>query len=101
MEMYGQGTILSEADRTRRSLNCEGLKAFDLRTDKPDGCPWNFDKREGRTLTSQVITDDDSEWITGSPPCTAFSIWNRQMMHRKMPIDKVRAAIEEGKRHLN
>ena len=41
MEMYGQGTIVSEANRTRRSLNCEGLRAFGLRTNKPDGCPWN------------------------------------------------------------
>ena len=30
MEMYGQGTIVSEANRARRSLNCEGLRAFDL-----------------------------------------------------------------------
>ena len=30
MEMYGQGTIVFEANRTRRSLDCEGLRAFDL-----------------------------------------------------------------------
>ena len=97
MEMYGQGTIVSEANRTRRSLNCEGLRAFDLRTNKPDGCPWNFNKSEDRKLARQMIADDDPEWIIGSPPCTAFSIWNRQMNYRKMPVDKVRAAIEEVK----
>ena len=101
MEMYGQGTIVSEANRTRRSLNCEGLRAFDLRTNKPDGCPWNVDKREDRKLARQTIAGDDPEWIIGSPPCTAFSTWSRQMNDRKMPVDKVRVAIEGSKRHLN
>ena len=100
MKMYGQGTFVSEANRPRRSLNCEGLRAFDLRTSKPDGSPWNVDGRKDRKLARQMITDDDPEWIIGPPPCTAFSIWNRQMNDRKMPVDKVRAAIEEGKRHL-
>ena len=100
MEMYGQSTIVSEANRAQRSLNCEGLRAFDLRTIKPDGCPWNLDKHEDRKLARQMIADDDPEWIVGSPPCTAFSVWKRQMNDRKMPVDKVRAAIEEGRMHL-
>ena len=74
MEVYDQGTIVSEANRTRRSPNCEGLRAFDLRTNKPDGCPWNVDKQEDRKLARQMIANHDPEWIIGSPPCTAFSI---------------------------
>ena len=61
MEMYGQGTIVSEANRNRISLNCECLHVFDLRTNKPDGCPWYFDKREDRKLARQIIADDDPE----------------------------------------
>ena len=60
-----------------------------------------LDKREDRELARQMIADDDPERIIGSPHCTAFSIWNRQMNYRKMPVDKMRAAIEEGDRHLN
>ena len=62
MEMYGQGTIVSEANRTRRSLNCEGLQVFVLRTNKPDNCPWNFCKREDRKSARQRIADDDPGW---------------------------------------
>ena len=47
-----------------------------------------------------MIDTDDPDWIIGSPPCTAFSIWNRQMNYRKMDPEKVRIAIEEGVRHL-
>ena len=59
MEMYGQGTVVTEAKRNRLSLSCDGLRPFDLRTNKPDGCPWNLNNRENRQLASQMITDDD------------------------------------------
>lgn len=55
MEMYGQGTIVSEANRTQRSLNCEGLGAFDLRTDEPDGNPWDIHKREDRKWAHPML----------------------------------------------
>ena len=100
VEMYGQGSIVAEANKNRRSLNITGLNAFDLRTLKPDGQPWNFNVRADRKLARQMINEADPEWIIGSPPCTAFCIWNRQPNYRKMPIEKVRQAISEGERHL-
>ena len=101
MEMYGQGSLVAEANKQRRSLNVEGLRAFDLRTNKPDGSPWNFNVRADRKLAREMIHADEPEWIIGSPPCTAFCIWNRQMNYRKMPVEKVRQAIAEGERHWN
>ena len=100
MEMYGQGSLVTDANHKRRSLNLRGLNAFDLRTLKPDGTPWNFNVRADRQLAQKMIDTDDPDWIIGSPPCTAFSIWNRQMNYRKMDPEKVRIAIEEGVRHL-
>ena len=100
VEMYGQGSIVSEANTKRRSLNLRGLNAFDLRTCKPDGAPWNFNVKEDRHLARRFIKENDPEWIIGSPPCTAFGIWNRQINYRKMDADKVKAAVDEGKRHL-
>ena len=101
MEMYGQGSLVTEANNKRRPLNLRGLNAFDLRTLKPDGTPWNFNVRADRHLAQRMIDTDDPDWIVGSPPCTAFSIWSRQMNYRKMDPEKVRVAIEEGVRHLN
>ena len=42
MEMYGQGSLVAEANHGRRSLNLKGLRAFGLRTHKPNGQPWIF-----------------------------------------------------------
>ena len=43
----------------------------------------------------------DSLPVIGSPPCTAFSLWNRGINYKKMPIDEVRRRISEGRKHLN
>ena len=95
------GGLIAEANKQRCSLNVEGLRAFDLRTNKPDGSPWNFNVRADRRLAREMIHADEPEWIIGSPPCTAFCIWNGQMSYRKMPVEKVKQAIAEGERHLN
>ena len=100
MEMYGQGSLVSEANNKRRSLNLRGLNEFYLRTLKPNGTPWIFNDRADRHLAQKMVDEDDPDWIVGSPPCTAFSIWNRQMNYRKMDSEKARDAIEEGVRHL-
>ena len=68
---------------------------------KDDGTPWNFTLRAGRKLARDVLDKDDPDWLVGSPPCTAFSIWNYAMNYPKMDRDKVQRAIEEGKTHLN
>ena len=101
MEMYGQGSLVTEANNKRRSLNLKRLNAFDLRSLKPDGTPWNFNDNADRHLAQKMIDEDDPDWIVGSPPCTAFSIWYRLVNYRKMDPEKSRIAIEEGVRHLN
>ena len=42
LEMHGRGGINREANGARLDLNVAGLEACDLRTNKPDGTPWNF-----------------------------------------------------------
>ena len=37
MELYGRGSVVREANESRRDLNVVGLGALDLRTCKPDG----------------------------------------------------------------
>ena len=99
MEIYGR-SISDSAGAHRRDLNVQGLGAFDLRTLKKDGTPWNFTLRADRKLARQLINEQDPEWIIGAPPCTAFSIWNASINFKKMDPAKVKAMIEEGRLHL-
>ena len=101
IEMYGRGSINLEANNSRRQLGLRGIGALDLRTTKPDGTPWDFTKRSDRRTARDLISAEDPDWIIGSPPCTAFSQWNIGINHRKMPKEKVDAAIAEGRIHLS
>ena len=101
MEMYGQESLVAEANKQRRSLNVEGLRAFDLRTNNPDSSPWILNARADRRLAREMIHADEPEWVIGSPQCTNCCIWNRQIHYRKMPVEKVKQVIAEGMRHLN
>ena len=88
-------------NKARRDPNIVGLRALDLRTLKPDNQPWNFSLRTDRRLASELIEQDQPDWLIGSPPCTAFSIWNYAMNYPKMDQEKVAQAISEGRTHLN
>ena len=101
MEVYGGGSINHCANHSRRNLGLKGVGALDLRTTKSDGSPWDFNRREDRRLARELIDSEDPEWLIGSPPCTAFSIWNYSMNYPKMDADKVQKAVEEGRVHLN
>ena len=101
MEIYGGGAIKDCANKTRRDLNVKGLNALDLRTMKPDGQPWNFSQKADRQMARALIDKDNPDWIIGSPPCTAFSIWNYAMNYPKMDPEKVKQAVAEGKVHLD
>jgi site-specific DNA-cytosine methylase len=74
VEMYGGGSICEEAEKSKRSLNLDGLNAFDLRTLKPDGTPWNFCRRKDREEARKYIRQHKPDWIIGSPPCTSLSL---------------------------
>lgn len=100
IEAYGRGSIMAAANLSRRNLNVRGLHALDLRTTKEDGTPWDFNKSADRRLAFQLIEKDCPDWVIGSPPCTAFCVWNMYMNYPKMDPDVVKQKIAEGERHL-
>ena len=101
MEVFGGGAICQEANVSRRNLNLKGLAAMDLRTTKPDGMPWNFDLRSDRKLARDMINQEEPTWVVGSPPCTAFSLWNTAMNYPKaVDQEAVKEAIARGHKHL-
>ena len=57
LEMYGHGRMVIAAHGRRRALNLEGLGAFDLRTLKPDGTPWDFRLQADRDAARQFVLD--------------------------------------------
>ena len=57
MEMYGAGSIMAEAARSRRSLNVRGLDAMDLRTCKPSGECWDFTQASDRRLARKMVKE--------------------------------------------
>ena len=100
VEMYGCGNIVNAANHVLRSLNVEGLNAFDLRTSKPDGTAWDFSRRGDRREALQYVKDKKPTWVIGSPPCTAFSRL-QGLNFRKMDPAKVERMLKEAKRHLH
>ena len=101
VEVFGRGGISDQANGPRRALNIQGLAALDLRTLKPNGDPWDFNKRADRNEARELINQLQPTWVIGSPPCTAFSIWNRNMNYPKMDRDRVNELIAEGQKHLS
>ena len=55
VEVYGRGSIMSDANGPRRSLGIKGLNAFDMRTLKPDGGNWDFNKAGDRKLAMKLV----------------------------------------------
>ena len=56
--------------------------------------------RADRPLARENLDQDDQDWLIGSPPCTAFSVWNYAINYPKMGQEKVRGAVDEGRTHL-
>ena len=83
MEMYGR-TIFDQSQIERRNLSLKGLGAFDLRTTKPNGEPWNFCTKADRKLARDMVNRLQPDWIVGAPPCTPFSIWNHGINFKNM-----------------
>ena len=100
MELYGRGSIVRQANESRRDLNVIGLGALDLRTCKPDGSNLDFRRRADRREASELIDRLQPDFVVGSPPCTAFCSWNAHMNFPKMDQAKVAAMIREGRVHL-
>ena len=100
VEMYGCGNIVHAANHILRNLNIDGLCAFDLRTLKPGGDPWDFSRRSDRKQALQYIQEKKPSWIIGSPPCTAFSRL-QGLNFPKMDPARVARMIKEAKTHLH
>ena len=82
-EFYGQGNLVKASHGPRRNLNLDGLRAFDLRTSKPNGEPWDFSRSSDRREARRHVEEEKPTWVIGSPPCTFFSRWNQAMKHKK------------------
>ena len=67
VEMSGTGNIVKMA-KNMRNLNMHGLEAFDMRTCKPSGEPWDVRKRSDRQLAYRYVRDKKPLWVIGSPP---------------------------------
>ena len=63
VEMYARGNIVEEANQRRRSLNIHGLNAFDLRTTKPSGEPWDFSLAKDRAEAFDYVKTVKPTWV--------------------------------------
>ena len=100
VEMYGCGNIVHAANHVLRDLNVKGLCAFDLRTSRPDGEPWDFSRKSDRQEALRYVKEQKPSWIVGSPPCTAFSRLQGLNFPKMDPL-KVKRILKEAKRHLH
>ena len=100
LEFYGQGNIVNASHGCRRDLNLNGLGAFDLRTRKPTGEPWDFCKASDRREARRFVEESKPTWVIGCPPCTFFSRWNQGLNHNKMDQQIVEERRREAVMHL-
>ena len=68
VEVYGRGHIVDAAHGLRRNLHIQGLHALDIRTLKPDGQPWDFNRAADRREARALIEEAKPDWLIGSPP---------------------------------
>ena len=100
LELYGRGSIVRQANASRRDLNAVGLDALDLRTSKPDGSPWNFAKRSDRKMARDLIDQKRPDFIIGSPPCTACCVWNQHLNFKRVHPDDAHKFVKYGMLNL-
>ena len=67
MEIYGRGAIVEDANGPRRALNIGGLGALDIRTLKPNGQMWDFNKRSDRSEARRLIDKKQLQGLIASP----------------------------------
>ena len=76
------------------------MRAFDLRTCKPNGVAWDFNKPSDRQEARKYVEEEKPTWVIGCPPCTFFSNWKQSMIHRKVDPDVVEKLRKEAVRLL-
>ena len=87
VKVCGRGSIRNEARRLQK-LNLTGLAAMDLRTDKPDGSPWDVCKRSDRELAGSMIAEHDPDFVIGAPP-----------VHGLQPVEPMPEPSEDARGH--
>ena len=100
-EFYGQGNLVKASHGPRRNLNLNGLRAFDLRTNKRNGEPWDFARSADRREARRYVEREKPTWVVGSPPCTYFSRLNQSLNHKKMDPQVVEERRREAELHLH
>ena len=99
MEIYGQGRMVKMANN-RQDLNLRGLDAIDLRTNKPDGSPWDLSKQEDQDLAEALVVQTKPRLLIGSPPCTAWCILNQHLTFPKMDPSRVQQIMTQAREHI-
>ena len=101
VEMFGRGKIVEAAAHgSRRAWNIEGLAALDLRTVKPNGEPWNVNRKSDRDLAEHMQDEQRPDFIIGSPPCGPFCKFNCAVNFHRMGEKTIQNIIKEGRQHL-
>ena len=67
MELYRRGRIVEMSHGRQRDLNINGLSALGLRTNRPDGVPWAFNRASDLQRARLIVERDQPTWIIGSP----------------------------------
>ena len=84
----------------RQDLNLRGLDALDLRTNKPDGSPWDLSRREDQALAEAMVVEQKPKWLIGSPPCTPWCSLNQHLNYPKMDPARVQQLMAQARNHL-
>ena len=100
VEVYGRGSIVQEAARSRRDLGVAGRGAFDLRTAEPNGEAWDFSRRADRALASDYLLMEKPMWVIGSPPCTPRCSLNQNLDYPEMDPARVQQLMAGARTHL-
>ena len=99
MEPYGRGRICKLANGMR-DMNIVGLDALDLRSNRPDGAPWDFKINERREYAEQLVRDKTPRRRVGCPPCVAWSTLNQGLNYEWMDPAKGAQYMQEGRMQL-
>ena len=91
---------MQAANSSCRNLNVEGLDAFDLRTVKENGQPWDFTRAADRAEARERCKSRRPKWLIGSPPCTYFSTL-MQLNFSRMDPEHVKRVMAEARLHLH
>ena len=81
---------------SRRCLNAKGQHALDLPSFRPDGTTSDFNNPQHRKEARCMARELKRTRVIGSPPCTAFSIWNFGVNFKKMNHVDVAVMLQEG-----